>query len=162
MHIFHQRCHIFLKITYFKHFFSMQVGTFSASSGLDIQFLPDFLPFHVHALLLNPWATNKLLCQQPYFSLQFCLSLSWYHLSGSTFSDTWARVKHLCLAPGRWGGEGRRNWGVTKVLERKRVNSQVLPVILLFFMPIEGQWHFSGFSWWLRTAEDSKQRKMLL
>lgn len=137
----------------------MQVRTFSASSGLDIQFLPDFPPFHVHALLLNPWATNKLLCQQPYSSLQFCLSLSWCCLSGSTFSDTWAGVKHLTLAQRKvrgWvkeelesyqgvGGEERKFSGVTCNFAVVHAN--------------RGTWHLSDSSWWLRTTKDSKQRK---
>lgn len=108
----------------------MQVGTLSASSGLDTQFLPDFLPFHIHALLLNPWATNKLLWQQPDFSLQFCLSLSrrcltWQHLflTPELGLDICARDR------GRWGAEWGRNWGLPRVLEGKRVNFQVLPLL---------------------------------
>lgn len=110
----------------------MQVGTFSASSGLDIWLLPNFLPFHVHALLLNPWATKKLLCEQfiqPAIFPPFVTALS---LMAAPFLTPELGSDICAWHWGRWGGEGGRSWGVTKVLEGKKVNSQYWEVNLDF------------------------------
>lgn len=108
----------------------MLVGTFSASSGLDTKFLPNFLPFHVHALLLNPWATNKLLWQQrlqPAILPLFVTALS--HVA-APFSDTWAGVRHLCPGPRKMRDRVRKELGVTKsVGEEESKFSGNLPVL---------------------------------
>lgn len=90
----------------------MQVGTFSASSGLDIWLLPNFLPFHVHALLLNPWATKKLLCEQfiqPAIFPPFVTALS---LTAAPFLTPELGSDICAWHWGGWGGEWGRSWGV--------------------------------------------------
>lgn len=81
---------------------------------------------------------------------------------GSTFSDTWAGVRHLCLALRKVRGWVREELGGYQGCWRGRkqiLSTEKWTLILLLFMPTEEQGHLSGFSWWLRTAEDSKQGK---